>query len=83
MKEDESIQAFFSRVSNIFNQIKTYSDMIEDKKIIQKILRSLPIKYDHVVAAIEESKDLSKLILLELMGSVEAHEKRMKRLINH
>ena len=83
MKEDESIQAFFSRVSNIFNQIKTYSDMIEDKKIIQKILRSLPIKYDHVVAAIEKSKDLSKLILLELMGSVEAHEKRMKRLINH
>ena len=79
MREDESIQSFFSRVSNIFNQIRSYGDTIEDKKIILKILRSLPVKYDHIVAAIEESKDLSKLTLVELMGSLEAHEARMKR----
>ena len=54
MREDESIQFFFSRVSNIFNQIISYGNTIEDKKIILKILRSFPIKYDHIVAAIEE-----------------------------
>ena len=46
MREDESIQSFFSRVSNIFNQIRSYGDTIEDKKIILKILRSLLVKYD-------------------------------------
>jgi len=79
MREDESIQSFFSCVSNIFNQIRSYGDTIEDKKIILKILRSFPVKYDHIVAAIEESKDLSKLTLVELMGSLKAHEARMKR----
>ena len=31
------------------------------------------------MTALEESKDLSKLTLVELMGSLEAHETRMKR----
>jgi len=79
MREDESIQSFFSCVSNIFNQIRSFGDTIEDKKIIPKILRSLPVKYDHIVVVIEESKDLSKLTLVELMGSLEAHEARIKR----
>ena len=34
---------------------------------------------DHVVAAIEESKDLSVLTMYELMGSLEAHEGKMSR----
>ena len=80
MKEGESVEIFFNRVSNIINQIRSYGDTIEDKRIIQKILRSLPVKYDHIVAAIEESnKDLSVLTMVELMGSLQAHEERMRR----
>ncbi|KAF7839058.1 DUF4219 domain-containing protein/UBN2 domain-containing protein [Senna tora] len=81
--EGESIQAFFSRVSNIVNQIRSNGDTIEDKKIVQKILRSLPAKFDHVVAAIEEAKDLTKLTLVELEGSLRAHEERMQKWIQH
>ena len=39
----------------------------------------MPKKVDHVIAAIEESKDLSVLTMYELMGYVEAHEERMSR----
>ncbi|VVA20943.1 Hypothetical predicted protein, partial [Prunus dulcis] len=79
MKDTESIQVFFTKVSGIVNQIKCYGDTIPDKKIVEKTLRSLPPKYDHVAAAIEESKDLSTLSLHELIGSLEAHEKRINR----
>ncbi|KAI5345643.1 hypothetical protein L3X38_013520 [Prunus dulcis] len=79
MKDSESIQVFFTKVSGIVNQIKCYGDTIPDKKIVEKTLRSLPPKYDHVAAAIEESKDLSTLSLHELIGSLEAHEKRINR----
>ena len=53
MKEGQNIQAFFTRVSKIINQIKIYGDMIPDTKIAQKNLRSLLPKYAHIVVAIE------------------------------
>ncbi|KAB2598801.1 hypothetical protein D8674_001721 [Pyrus ussuriensis x Pyrus communis] len=79
MKENESIQVFFTKVSGNFNQIRSYGDAIPDKKIVEKTLRSLPPKFDHVVAAIEESNDLAALSLHELIGSLEAHAKMINR----
>ena len=78
MKESELVQVFFSRVSAIVNQIRSYGDTIANKRIVEKILRSLPQKFD-VVASIEESKDLANLTLHELAGSLEAYEKRISR----
>ena len=48
-------------------------------KIVEKILRSLPPKFDHVAATIEESKDLSILTMYDLCGSLESYEERIKR----
>ncbi|XP_074362887.1 uncharacterized protein LOC141703204 [Apium graveolens] len=52
------------------------------KKVVHKILRSLPAKFEHVVAAIEISKDLSKLTVDELMCALEANEERIRRFSN-
>ncbi|XP_057540645.1 uncharacterized protein LOC130818492 [Amaranthus tricolor] len=80
MTDNESIQSYTDRVSNIVNQIRSNEDTIEDVKIIRKILRTLTKKFDHIVAAIEESnKDLSSLTMTELMGSLLAHEERMRK----
>ncbi|XP_074318262.1 uncharacterized protein LOC141655062 [Silene latifolia] len=46
----------------------------ESEDIVRKILRSLSDKWQPKVTAIEEAKDLSKLSLNELMGSLMAHE---------
>ena len=58
---------------------QSYGDTIQDQKLVEKILWSLPQKFDHVVAKIEESKDLSVLTMYELMGSLKAHKGRMSR----
>jgi len=79
MKEGEITQVFFNLVTNIVNNITILGDTIEDKKVVQKVLRSLIPKFDHIVAAIEESKDLSMLSVMELMGSLRAHEERLRR----
>lgn len=78
VKSGESIQEYFSRVT-VINQMRTYGEDIEDVKVVQKILRSIPTKFDHVVAAIEESKNLSVISINELMGSLQAHEQRINR----
>ena len=54
--------------------------MIEDKKIVQKILRFLPSRFNYVVATIEVSMDSSKLTLVELMETLVACEERMQKL---
>ncbi|XP_020263393.1 uncharacterized protein LOC109839376 [Asparagus officinalis] len=79
MKDNESVKEFSDRVTSIINQIRSYGDKIEDKKIVEKILRSLSPTWDHIVAVIKESKDLSKLSFYELMTSLESHELRRSR----
>ena len=79
MKSNESVQDFLSRVTEIVSQMKSYGEHLPDHIIVAKVLRSLTPKFDHVVAAIEESKDLSTYSFDELMGSLQAHEVRLNR----
>ncbi|WOH12137.1 hypothetical protein DCAR_0831636 [Daucus carota subsp. sativus] len=53
MKDGESVQEFLSRVSGIVSQMRALGETIPDKKIVCKVLRSLPQKFDSVVSAIE------------------------------
>jgi len=48
----------------IISQMTSYGDQIIDQTVVEIILRSLTPKFDHNVAAIEESKDLSKFHLM-------------------
>ncbi|KAJ1700426.1 hypothetical protein LUZ63_000205 [Rhynchospora breviuscula] len=59
------------------SRIRTYGDDLSEKTVVAKVLRSLSPKFDHVVAAIEESKDLSIYSFDELMGSLQTHETRL------
>lgn len=56
---------------------------MSDQKIVEKVLRSLTPKYNFVVAAIEESKDLSTLSFTQLMGSLKTHEERLSRVVEN
>ena len=79
MKSNESVQDFLARVSTVVSHMNSYGEQISDETVVAKVLRSLTPRYDHVVAVIEESKDLSKFSFDELMGSLQAHEARITR----
>jgi hypothetical protein len=74
MLEDETFGEFYSKMSDLRNQMVSLGKTISDVKLIRKILRSLPESFRIKVAAIEESKDLGEMKIEELVGSLQTYE---------
>ncbi|XP_058732707.1 uncharacterized protein LOC131604272 [Vicia villosa] len=79
MKDIETVKDYYSKVKEIVNQMRAFGDDILDKKIVEKILITMPPKFDPIVTTIEETKDLPTLSVTELVGSLEAYEQRLNR----
>lgn len=79
MKEKEGVQQYIRRALYIVNQIRGLGYELIDEEVVSKVIRSLSAKYDHVITFSEEAKDVTKLSLNELIGSLQAHEARTNR----
>ena len=77
MNDNDTIDNFMTQVTNIVNQLRQYGGDILDKRVIEKLLRCSPNKFEVVVVPIEEFKDLSQMHINELIGSLIAHESEM------
>jgi hypothetical protein len=58
MKEDENIANYFLRVDETINEIIGLGEEIKESIIVQKVLRSLPMRFDPKILALEERSDL-------------------------
>nr|XP_012575456.1 uncharacterized protein LOC105853018 [Cicer arietinum] len=78
MEENEVVADYFNRVQVVVNQMRTNGESLIKVVIIEKILRTLTQRYNHIMVAIEESKDLDKMKVEDLQGSLEACELRVR-----
>jgi len=77
MEITETIDVYINKVLAFTNQMKTNGETHSEQAKVEKILRSLTPRFEHVVAAIEEANDISKMTVRLLLGSLRAHEQRM------
>src|SRR4051812_6954098 len=71
MKEDETNYEFYMNVREISNNSAALGEKMTKEKLVRKILRSLPKRFDTKVTAIEEAQDINNMKLDKLIGSLQ------------
>ena len=80
MEEDESFDEFYAKLKDIVNSAFNLGETIHKPKIVRKMLRSLPERFHAKITAIEESKDIDKIPLTELVGNLQTYELGLTRI---
>ncbi|KAK0572246.1 hypothetical protein LWI29_028494 [Acer saccharum] len=76
MGEDECFNDFEIKLMDIVNQSHQLGDPYSDRKVKQKIMRSLPDRFESKVTAIEENSGYMDMKPSEVIGHLLAYESR-------
>ena len=60
VENNEKIADFFNRIITHTNAMKNCGEKISNQTIVEKILRTLNPKFDHIVVVIEDPRNLRK-----------------------
>ena len=80
MEEDESFDEFYAKLKDIVNLTFNLGETIPESKIVRKVLRSLLERFHAKITMIEESKDIDKIPLTELVGNLQTYELGLTRI---
>jgi len=79
MKSSDSISDYHKRIMVIVNQMSRNGETFTDAQITEKILKSLDLKFNFIIVIIEESKEVDKFTVDELISSLQAHEQKIRK----
>jgi len=80
-RRQKNIKDYANKLLSIINKVRLLGKEFSNDKIVQKILVTMPKKYESKISSLEESKDLTNISLRELVNALQAQEHR--RLIRH
>ena len=76
MKDSENVDTFYTKVVGFINQLKSHGEAIEDRRVVEKILRSLSPRFENLVVTLEEHTNMTTFTIDELQASLINHEHR-------
>ena len=80
MEEDESFDEFYAKLKDIVNSAFNLGETIPEPKIVRKVLRSLPERFHAKITTIEESNDIDKIPLTELVEYLQTYKLGLTRI---
>ncbi|XP_031263615.1 uncharacterized protein LOC116121832 [Pistacia vera] len=76
MQEVEKVKEYVDRLMSVVNKIRLLGVEMSDKMIVEKVLVSLPERFESKISSLEDSKDLSQISLTKLVHALQAQEQR-------
>lgn len=78
MKESESFSEFYERLEALTNEAMSLGKPYEESTIVQKVLRSLPKRFQSKKHAIQEVQNLDELKIGKLVGKLKTFEMELE-----
>ncbi|XP_017635675.1 uncharacterized protein LOC108477668 [Gossypium arboreum] len=76
MKEEETVKKYSDRIMAIVNSIRLLGKQFDEARIVEKVLSTLPERYEAKISSLEDSRDLTSISLTELINALYAQEQR-------
>ena len=70
MKESETIKEYSDKLLGIVNKVRLLGTNFLDCRIIEKILVTVPERYEASITTLENTKDLSKITLAKVLHAL-------------
>jgi hypothetical protein len=70
MKDNESVKDYSGRLMDVVNQMRLLGKAFTDHKVVEKLMVSVPQKFEAKISAIKESCDLNNLTIAELTSKL-------------
>ena len=80
MEENESFDELYTKFKDIVNSAFNLRETILEPKVVRKVLRSLLERFHAKIIAIEESKDIDKILLTDLVNNLQTYELGLTRI---
>lgn len=78
MKENEQLDDFYLKLNSLVTNIRTLGEQMEEVYVVKKLLRAVPSKFLQIASAIEQFGKLEEMSVEEVVGSLKAHEERIR-----
>lgn len=78
MKESDTIDDFCMKLNGLVTTIRALGEEIKEDYIVKKLLRAVPSKFLQIASTIEQFGNLETMTVEETVGSLKAHEERLK-----
>jgi len=74
MEEHESIKQYSDKLMFVVNKIRLMGEELTDKKIVEKVLVSLPKRFEAKISSLEDSRDVNQMT--NRVSALQAQEQR-------
>ncbi|XP_017617926.1 uncharacterized protein LOC108462496 [Gossypium arboreum] len=84
MKEEETVKQYSDRIMSVINNIRLLGEQFSEVRIVEKVISTLPERYEAKISSPEDSRDLTSISLTDLINALYAQEtRRASRLEEH